>query len=477
MRSNRYIVCTILLGAIFLISSISKAVDVKSFALLISYFNITRNPTLVTIAAVSIVIFEFALGMTLILSSRLRPLFLKMSLAMLIFFTGIIVYGWVFKRLEDCGCLGSFIKISPLASILKNIVMVAMNIYAICGLTQNQEAPASDFNVNPRSKSFQTAFAAICPLLLIGSFAWSFWGNAQAQSSSETTDQPAPETTVQTAPAAADRPFAQFKVTDANNTHDLGQDTYLVAFLSDSCSHCQETVAKLNSVPKGIGQLPVVGLILGEENTLRQFREQFKPQFPMAIVKPLTFFEFIGNAPPRFYLIQNGKSLRYWDDDLPKTEEIEALLPENMKLSTTRPVDSPPPLRIANWIKGDAIDLTSGRGKNVYLIEFWATWCPPCLTSIPHLTEIQARYKDQGLVVIGISEENSDTVRPFVAQMGKRMDYRVAVDNNGETGIAYMTANGVNTIPHAFLIDRTGSVVWHGNPLDDLDLHLRRVFP
>ena len=60
------------------------------------------------------------------------------------------------------------------------------------------------------------------------------------------------------------------------------------------------------------------------------------------------------------------------------------------------------PLEGLTYIKGDPIVFEAGK---VYVVEFWATWCPPCRTSIPHLTEVQKQFKDKGVTVIGISNE------------------------------------------------------------------------
>jgi thiol-disulfide isomerase/thioredoxin len=132
-------------------------------------------------------------------------------------------------------------------------------------------------------------------------------------------------------------------------------------------------------------------------------------------------------------------------------------------------------LEIAEWVKGGPITLKEGRGQKVYVVEFWATWCPPCRTSIPHLTDVQKKFKDKNVVVIGITDEELDTVKPFVEKMGERMDYVVAIDKNDAMQKAYMEAYGQNGIPHAFIVNQDGVVIWTGHPMDKLDEVLQRV--
>src|SRR5688572_4620680 len=113
--------------------------------------------------------------------------------------------------------------------------------------------------------------------------------------------------------------------------------------------------------------------------------------------------------------------------------------------------DPAPEIKIAKWVKGEPTQITDNE-KGIYVVEFWATWCPPCRTSIPHLTEIQNRFKDKNVTIIGVTDEKENVVNPFVKKMGAQMDYRVAIDEEGETAKGYMQAFGIGGIPHAFIV-------------------------
>jgi peroxiredoxin len=92
------------------------------------------------------------------------------------------------------------------------------------------------------------------------------------------------------------------------------------------------------------------------------------------------------------------------------------------------------------------------------LLEFWATWCGPCRAQIPHMVETHNKYADRGLVVLAMTNEAADKVEPFIEQNG--MVYRIGIDAGGAAAKAY----GVSGIPHAFLIDKDGKIVWGDHP-------------
>lgn len=94
----------------------------------------------------------------------------------------------------------------------------------------------------------------------------------------------------------------------------------------------------------------------------------------------------------------------------------------------------------------------------IVMVEFWATWCGPCRASVPHLIELQEKYKDKGVVLVSLSYEADNAVAKFIGQM--KIPYIV-----GSEATATRDAFGIQGYPTAFLIDPAGKVAWKGHPM------------
>lgn len=123
-----------------------------------------------------------------------------------------------------------------------------------------------------------------------------------------------------------------------------------------------------------------------------------------------------------------------------------------------------PKLEIKTWVKGEPIK--SFKPNETYVVEFWATWCGPCMESIPHITDLAKKFDKTRFIGVSILEDNDDKkVQYFVAKMGAKMDYTVAYSGN-KTGMAksWMDAAKQTGIPTAFII-KNNTIMWIGHPM------------
>jgi thiol-disulfide isomerase/thioredoxin len=135
---------------------------------------------------------------------------------------------------------------------------------------------------------------------------------------------------------------------------------------------------------------------------------------------------------------------------------------QDLKVGSTAPA-----LEHVEWVKGEAV--SEFRSGQIYVLDFWATWCGPCVASIPHINELQKEYKDRGVNVIAVAIWPREGMVPtvdFVEKKGDGMDYRVAEDVDGKTALAYMEAAGQAGIPTVMVVGRDGTVQWIGHPME-----------
>ena len=124
-------------------------------------------------------------------------------------------------------------------------------------------------------------------------------------------------------------------------------------------------------------------------------------------------------------------------------QQLDLMKPARAKLADDFTLPTP---------TGDNFRLSAQRGK-VVLVNFWATWCPPCLEEMPAMERLWRRHKDAGFVLIAISlDTDPKKVPPFVG--ARKFSFPVALDPKMTVAEKY----GVRALPSSFVIDREGTV-------------------
>jgi len=118
-----------------------------------------------------------------------------------------------------------------------------------------------------------------------------------------------------------------------------------------------------------------------------------------------------------------------------------------------------PEIMASAWLNSPPLSLAKLRGR-IVVLEFWATWCPPCRTTIPHLIKLHRQYGPKGVVICSLTSESKSKVENFARDMG--MIYPVGCGSSS-SGVY-----GVRGIPHAFIVDPSGTIAWHGHPAGGL---------
>jgi thiol-disulfide isomerase/thioredoxin len=137
--------------------------------------------------------------------------------------------------------------------------------------------------------------------------------------------------------------------------------------------------------------------------------------------------------------------------------------------------DPAPALKGTKWLQGNEIkEFTK---DHVYVVEFWATWCGPCIVMMPHMGELQTEYKGKATFIGFTAKDPNNTEEKVVAMVSKRgpkLGYTFVYADDRGTYDAWMRAAGRNGIPCCFVVGKDGKIAYIGHPMY-LDIVLPKV--
>jgi thiol-disulfide isomerase/thioredoxin len=204
-------------------------------------------------------------------------------MAVLAGFCVLVAWAWAFNDLKDCGCFGKYIELGPAETIIKNLMTIVL-----LGVAWALAARRG-FQARRPMAVLRGVLAAVAVLAVAIPLAYADGAAATADNNEGS--------------------FASYEV----GGHRLEEGEYLVAILSSTCDDCAAAVPVLNEFQAFVPDVPVVGLVKGEEQSVRDFRQLNAPEFPLQPIGSAEFFGLTGDYPPRFYLVRDGVAVQYLD--------------------------------------------------------------------------------------------------------------------------------------------------------------------
>lgn len=111
-------------------------------------------------------------------------------------------------------------------------------------------------------------------------------------------------------------------------------------------------------------------------------------------------------------------------------------------------------------LAGEVRNISEWKGK-ILVINFWATWCPPCLREIPEFIALQNEFGAQGLQFIGVAIEEKDPVQEYVDSVN--INYPVLIGEEAGIALSHKLGNKVNAVPYSIIVNQAGKII-HQHP-------------
>jgi hypothetical protein len=266
----------LLLGITFLFSAYTKAVGPGFFEITLMDQGIAPDRIIAGYLARFFIGLEFALGFLMLLPFYVRRL-MQFTFFLLGGFTLHLVYLWSIGDTDNCGCFGEMISMTPEQSIIKNMIMLAIAFVVF------RSAQAKKIKI-------------IIPIVFSAATIISMW-------------------IILPIPNHKEFPFESFTHFETRGRVDLSSGENLVAIFNLDCEHCQQAATELGELKRNQENFPELYVLYYQEGstTVEDFESITQSSFPYDLIEVNTFFDLIGDSPPRVYHLKDGKVLGIWD--------------------------------------------------------------------------------------------------------------------------------------------------------------------
>lgn len=293
------LILRILLGSVFIFSGIVKLYPIEPFEFNFVEIGVS-SWAFAPYFARGVIAFEVFLGLLLISGYNLKRITLPATFALLVLFTGYLFFQ-LYKEgnVDNCGCFGTFLEMTPIQSIVKNAVLLALTIYL--------------FFAKPHILAYSKWWMAVIPALCSVSTVFilnmpdSYWVKNYKP------DYKTGEIDYDHLP----RTFSN------GETVEMNKGKKLLLFFSVSCPHCKQAAQKISIMKKRNPNLPAYVFFWGAPQGLYPFIKETKLDLPYAFYNHLNFMKIVDGAVPAIMIVENGKVLVRWDKMTLDTERIE----------------------------------------------------------------------------------------------------------------------------------------------------------
>ena len=269
----------LLLAITFLFSAYTKAVGPGFFEITLMDQGIAPNRFISAYLARFFIGLEFALGFLMLFPFYIKQL-MQFTFFLLGGFTLHLIYLWSIGDTDNCGCFGEMISMTPEQSIIKNIIMLAISL-AVFKTAETKKI----------KKTIPVVFSAVTII--------SMW-------------------IILPIPNHNEFPFDSFTHFETRGRVDMSSGEKLVAIFNLDCEHCQETANELGKLKRSVENFPELYVLYFQEGStsIEDFESITQSSFPYDLIEVNTFFDLIGDSPPRVYNLKDGKVLEIWDTDI-----------------------------------------------------------------------------------------------------------------------------------------------------------------